>query len=385
MENKYQNNIIMKRKTSFFWMLSILMVFAIAMTNCTKEGPAGPAGADGVDGVDGTDGTDGVDGNSTCLVCHTQANMDAIAASYAATNHASGTSFAYAGGRDDCAYCHSNDGFVEFARSGQKITPAVATSLSCKACHNSHVSLEEGIGAPLYYFESVASLTAEGAAYNYEGGNLCATCHQARRGPDSYYKDVDLTYNVKFTGDDIALYQAHGAIGPNGTMELIGDTLFVTFDVPAATHTYTNNTHAGPHHGPQANIIAADIGSVAGVAYERHIDCSGCHLGNSEAGSGHTFVPDINACDECHGDAVDVSGEMQAVAERLAAIEMALENIGAIHVAEDGIHPMIASLPTDQWNAFWNFMCLYEDNSHGIHNIVYAKQLLNQAEAALGL
>ncbi len=57
-------------------MLSILMVFAIAMTNCTKEGPAGPAGATGVDGtngVDGTDGTDGVDGNSTCLECHTQA------------------------------------------------------------------------------------------------------------------------------------------------------------------------------------------------------------------------------------------------------------------------------------------------------------------------
>jgi len=371
----------MRRKSSFFWMLSILMVFAIAMTNCTKEGPAGPAGADG---VDGTDGVDGVDGNSTCLECHTQANMDAITGAFNMHKHATGSSWAR-GTSGSCGRCHSHDGFVEFARSGVEIAASVSTPLECSSCHTNHESLEDGISAPFWQFESVASVAVEGASYHYESGNLCASCHQARRDAASYYGDEAATYEQKFTGDDIAMYQAHGAIGPNGTMELIGDTLFVTFDVPT-THVYTNSTHAGPHHGPQANIIAADIGSSMGTAFEQdHHNCVNCHMHGDDGASGHSFAPDINMCNECHGDAVDVEGDMEEIATRMHAVELALEDIGAIHVAEDGVHPMYASLPKEQWNAFWNYMCLWEDKSSGAHNFGYANQLLNQAEGALGL
>lgn len=42
----------------------VLVLFAITLTQCTKEGPRGPQGPAGADGVDGTDGTDGVDGNA---------------------------------------------------------------------------------------------------------------------------------------------------------------------------------------------------------------------------------------------------------------------------------------------------------------------------------
>ncbi len=104
----------------------------------------------------------------------------------------------------------------------------------------------------------------------------------------------------------------------------------------------------------------------------------------AEVGSGHSFVPDVAMCNECHGDAFDMGAEQAAIAARMVAIEAALEAIGAIHVA-DGVHPMYASLETDQWNAFWNFMCLYEDKSEGLHNFNYAKQLLTQCETALGL
>lgn len=376
----------MRRKSSFFWMLSIFLVFAIAMTNCTKEGPAGPAGADGVDGTNGTDGTDGVDGNSTCLECHTQANMDAIAASFNEHKHVIGSSWAR-GTSASCGRCHSHDGFVEYVRSGNEIAATISTQLECKSCHNSHSSLEEGISAPIYEFASVASMVHEGSSYDYGKGNLCAFCHQARRGPSSYYSDEAATYDRKFTGDDIAVYQAHGAIGPNGSMELIGDTLFVTFDVPT-THTYTNSTHAGPHHGPQANVMAADIGSIMGEPFDRdhHTDCASCHVNAETDGSGHTFVPNIASCNECHeSTGYDMEAEMQEIADRMEAVKMALEEIGAIHIGDDGIHPMYASLPTNQWNAFWDYMCLLEDNSHGVHNFAYAKTLLSQAETALGL
>lgn len=377
----------MRRKSNFLWILSIMLVFTFSMTNCTKEGPAGPGGANGVDGVNGTDGTDGVDGNSTCLQCHTALIMDDIANEFATTKHASGGSFGYAGSREGCAQCHSHDAFVEYTRSGAMIAPAVGTSLECATCHNNHTSLEDGIGAPMRGVTGpVVSVAVEGATYEHGGGNLCATCHQARSTAASYYKPTDMTYARKFTGDDIATYQAHGAVGPNGTKELVGDTLFVTFDVPMATHTYTSSTHAGPHHGPQANMFAADMGSVTGAPFDRdhHTDCSGCHVQTATAGSGHSFAPDVAMCNECHGDAFDMGAEQEEIAARMHAVEVALEAIGAIHVA-DGVHPMYASLETAKWNAFWNYMCLYEDKSEGLHNFAYAKQLLTQCETALGL
>lgn len=377
----------MKKRISFYFIITLAIGLMVGLTNCTKEGPAGPAGANGTNGTNGTDGTDGVDGNATCLQCHTAVMMDDISNAFAEHKHVVGSSWGR-GTSASCGRCHSTDAFVEFARSGTEIGAAVSTPLSCGACHGNHASLEDGIGAPMRMVPSpVVSVAVEGATYDHGGGNLCATCHQARRGAASYYGTEDATYERQFTGDDIAMYQAHGAFGPNGSATLVGDTLFVVFDVPVATHVYTNSTHAGPHHGPQANMFAADIGSVPGAPFDRdhHTDCAGCHVQTSTVGSGHTFVPDLAMCDECHGDALDITAEQEAIMVRYHAVEAALENIGAIHVAEDGVHPMYASLEKAKWDAFWNFMVLYEDKSEGVHNFSYAKQLLTQAETALGL
>jgi hypothetical protein len=366
-------------------LLAFSLVFMLA--SCTKEGPMGPAGADGADGADGTDGTNGVDGNVSCLVCHSAEVMDELTAAFETTKHVTGSSWSR-GSSADCGRCHSSDGFVEFARSGEEVAAAVSTPLTCKTCHDNHTSLEEGITAPLRDPGEVKFVAVPGTSWDYEAGNLCATCHQARRPHTDYYPSEATTYTRTFTGDDIAVYQAHGAVGPNGskTLNATGDTLVVVFDVPM-THAYTNSTHAGPHHGPQANMIAANIGTQMGTPFEQdHHNCVNCHLHGEAGGYGHTFEPDYpEMCNNCHGDAVDVEGLQDAIAARMAAVEAALEDIGAIHVAEDGIHPMYASLPKAEWDAFWNYMCLWEDKSHGVHNFGYARQLLNQAENALGL
>lgn len=358
------------------------------MVSCTKEGPAGPAGANGTNGTNGTDGKDGVDGNVSCLVCHTAVNMDGIATTFDGTKHASGTSFAYAGTRDGCAYCHSSEGFINFTRTGVSMAPATVTPLECVTCHSNHTSLEDGISAPMRpVVNPVPSIAFPGTVYEHGVGNLCATCHQARRASTYYDKYTEpQTFSRTFTGDDIAMYQAHGAVGPDGSMELIGDTLFVTFDVPT-TYVYTSSSHAGPHHGPQANIFAADIGTMAGTPFDRdhHTDCASCHVATELAGAGHGFVPDVAKCNECHGDAYDMGAEQVEIAARLHAVGEALEAIGAIHIAEDGVHPMYASLERAKWNAFWNYMCLLEDKSDGLHNFGYAKQLLTAAESALGI
>ena len=66
---------------SFSKLLLLGLSFVFVLASCTKEGPMGLPGADGTDGIDGADGQDG---NQTCLVCHSQANMDAITAAFTA-------------------------------------------------------------------------------------------------------------------------------------------------------------------------------------------------------------------------------------------------------------------------------------------------------------
>jgi len=348
------------------------------------EGPEGPAG---VDGVDGADGADGVNANAFCLDCHATDKWAAINTAFTAHKHASGTSWSYAGSRGYCGHCHSSDSYDQYTSLGEIIT-STGTPLVCSTCHTDHGSLEEAdIEAPVRMIDAVASEAVSGAEYDHGAGNLCATCHQARRTASDEYVATDATYTRTFTGDDIDTY-SNAAVGPNGSITTYGtDSIVVVFDVPA-NYEYISSTHLGPHHGPQANMFAADMGSVTGTAFSKHTDCSWCHLNDTTAttGYGHNFKPDIGQCDACHGTAVDIEADQAAIATRLAAAQTALEGIHAIHVDGDGVpHPVYASLPKDEFDAFWNFMCVYEDMSLGVHNPGYADQLLDQVESALGL
>jgi hypothetical protein len=289
--------------------------------------------------------------------------------------------------------CHSHDGYVEYTRSGEMIGAAVSTPVECGTCHADHISLEEDAMAPMRAVGPVVALVDEtgGTVFEHGMGNICATCHQARRNGASYDTETEpMTYERQFTGDAIEVYQT-AAFGPNGsaTLNATEDTLTVVFDVPV-THVYTNSEHAGPHHGPQSNMFAGIVGYPEnGIVFDRdhHTDCAGCHLHNEvAAGYGHSFAPDIEFCNECHGDAVDLEAMKADVMARMTAIGMKLSEIHAIHFDENlEPHPMYASLPRDQWQAFWNFMCIYEDASAGSHNPDYTEQMLSHAEAALDL
>ena len=378
------------RKVNLFYLFSALVFGALLMvTSCTKEGPAGPAGKDGVDGVDGTDGTPGVDANTHCLNCHTAVKMEAIETAFNETPHAMGASWAR-GTSASCGMCHSHDGYVEYTRSGAMIAAAVSTPVVCGTCHADHVSLETDMGAPMREVGPVIAIVDETGetVFDHGVGNICATCHQARSTGATYDNQTEpTTFTRTFTGDDIAVYQ-NGALGPNGSATLngTGDTLTVVFDVPL-THVYISSTHAGPHHGPMANMFAGIVGyPTNGIVFDRdhHTDCVNCHLNDSTAGYGHSFLPDVQICNNCHGDAFDVEGFQSEVEERMAALEVKLEEIHAIHVEDGEVHPMYASITREEFQAFWNFMGIYEDKSMGIHNPDYTEQMLNLAEDNLG-
>jgi hypothetical protein len=223
------------RKLSFFLGCLAILVAGALVISC--EGPMGPAGTNGQDGQDGTDGTDGVDGNVTCLVCHNNEIKAEIASQFASSQHASGAiAVDYAGGRADCAQCHSHEGYLEFARTGGVANDFTNPSQwECATCHDLHTDFEDTdyafrLGGPV-------TLVADESVVLDEGNNnTCINCHQARRNAASYDNVTkDTTYTRKFTGDAIAVY-TNAAVGPGGSAILDGDTLRVSFVVPFATN-----------------------------------------------------------------------------------------------------------------------------------------------------
>ena len=349
----------MKKNISIITLLSgfaLLIAGALILSSCEGPmGPAGPAGSDGIDGVDGSDGTDGVAGNAACLSCHNMAVKDAITTQYLGTLHATSQTFypgspttvSYAGGRNDCAKCHSTEGFIETLWTGADTTAnniPLPQGLRCETCHDFHSSLdfENEQNSALRATDAI-TLIAGDVEVGFENveSNLCMNCHQARTSP----------------ADD-------------------ADGSAMVFVSP----------HYGPHHAPQANFINGIGGYEFGAAlstsglHESGSDCISCHMheGGTETG-GHTWAPGIEACTTCHLDATDfdVNGgetEIKGLMDDLTAALITAGMLDADGHAIEGV-----SYQADSVGAMWNLLLLEEDKSHGIHNPAYAKALLNNS------
>lgn len=341
-------------KFSKFTLIAVaILSFGFLFVQCTKEGPAGPAGADGTNGTNGTDGTPGVDANSFCIDCHSAAGMNAIYTDWAGSGHGEGAYVSYAGYRGSCAPCHSNELFQAFlANTAGWTTTDIdnPTAIGCATCHSNHTTLEEGLTAPLTaetatWFDGTTDMDLDGPS------NLCMNCHRSRRGVEDYYA---------YAGD---------------TIILSGDTTIITTD---GTHGYINSTHAGPHHGPQGDIVLGLGGIVAAGTYthaHQGVGCVGCHMGEDRA---HTFQPVAANCSACHSGMPAISD----FSTRMDAIHAALETAGAVDAAG---HPLKAVVTMNQLKAFWNFIYLEEDRSNGAHNPDFADAMLTECETLLGL
>ncbi len=349
----------MKKNISIVTLLSgfaLLIAGALILSSCEgPAGPAGPAGADGVDGIDGTDGTDGVAGNAVCLTCHTAVIKDAITTQYLNTLHATSQTFypgspttvSYAGGRNDCARCHSTEGFIETLWTGSDTTAndiPLPQGLKCETCHDFHESLDfENEPNHAIRTSSAVTLIAGGEVVEFSNAesNLCMNCHQSRKNP----------------ADD-------------------SDGTAIVFVSP----------HYGPHHAPQANFINGlggyEFGGVLSTSgmHESATSCVGCHMheGGAETG-GHSWAPGIEACTGCHADATDfdVNGAETEIEGLMADLAAALITAGMLDAEGHAIEEV--SYQADSVGALWNLLLLEEDKSHGIHNPAYAKALLNNS------
>jgi hypothetical protein len=328
----------------------MLMILALAVAaGCTKEGPAGPAGADGTNGMNGTDGKDGVDGNASCIQCHTIEYMNQIEDQYAESGHSAGLYVGYAGGRKDCAMCHSHEGFVETQHTGLDTTAAdipIPTHIQCGTCHSFHETLDFENDGPDYAIRqngpvNLMMYSAVGTEVTLDFGNnsnLCLNCHQPRRaGPED-----DGTGNFTIT-----------------------------------------STHYGPHHGPQGTFLQGIGGAEIGVGYPEpgsssHVQagCTGCHMHEyAEGEGGHTWKVPVASCTPCHEGAttLDINGVQTEIAGLMDDLKNELMGLGVLDA--EG-HPVVGTYPLVQAQAFYNYAGLVDDRSNGIHNPDYIHQLV---------
>jgi formate-dependent nitrite reductase cytochrome c552 subunit len=375
------------RKLIFFnCLIAAGFVIGLAfMSGC--EGPQGPAGADGSDGADGTsgtdgtDGTDGVDGNVTCLQCHSAETPQIILEQFQQSTHSAGEIVERYGGVKswgDCARCHSSEGFIEYARTGDLDGKDIKgpSSFECKTCHSIHETFEQTdyalrLDDPINFnFDTTAT------TYDFGNSNLCSNCHNSRTGAPDYTHP--------------------------------GDSFEIT------------NEHYGPHHGTQANVLAGiGLSEVAGsFSYPdpesaSHYDlddgmCTGCHMYTYGNGAGgHTWNPALDGCNtaNCHDGGVtdfDHNNVQTENAGLLEDLRDLLEAQGVIHyeagdyyalneetgaielvTAPGGYHPVLGEYTMAQAQAFFNWTGLEDDKSQGVHNPTYVKALLENSIEAI--
>jgi predicted CXXCH cytochrome family protein len=244
--------------------------------------------------------------------------------------------------------------------------------ITCTACHEPHDAANPHqlrTSAPVTLMDKKTTITTNTAGM----GILCMNCHMSRRDATNY---VEVT---------------------------------------------PGSSRFGPHHGPQADMLAGanamNYGKVIPSSAHREVvedSCVTCHMQEVASTSpaftqvgGHTFKPKwdsgtnvvemTEACVQCHGEIEDfdfkrqdydgngvVEGVQTEVRGLLSRLALLLPPVG---VAKTNHSPSNISINSSwtrpQLRAGYNYLFVVEDGSYGIHNLSYAVGLLKASIADL--
>ncbi len=350
--------------------LLIGLFFLAACAGATGPvGPAGPAGPIGPAGPAGAAAAPLKATDLSCTQCHNDTTLLA-GKQYAWQMSKHGTEnedWLAEGTTQACSACHSGAAYINRMAAKQSfadwaaakdITLPDATPLVCKTCHTIHATYTKDDFA--LRTTAAVPMVASGQTFDKGMGNLCVTCHQARR------------YEASFAAKDAS-----------------GNAIAGQFDISARFN---------PHLSNQSDMMlgVGGGGTVQGSPashYTKTTDsCVTCHLGDS---ANHTFVADASACVACHTDAaaddsgfVDVNFDTNGVGAR-AQIKAKYDTLVKALTDAKMLDASGAAAPAkavDEAKAFplWVYGFITEDGSMGVHNPKYTNDLLDVALKALG-
>lgn len=168
--------------------------------------------------------------------------------------------------------------------------------------------------------------------------------------------------------------------------------------------TASNNVSAywGPHEGPQADVYSGQggyhyLGKTYGTStHQSKLTCTDCHMPPVASNQGvpdHSFYPQLSVCQNCHADAgsFDVIGGETAVKSALTQVQTALLAKGWItnpngpvgaSTWDTDTPTSVNGLTADQAGALYDYMLVARGGAFGVHNPVYANELLYDAYVA---
>lgn len=287
---------------------------------------------------------------------------------------------------DDCQGCHTNEGFIEYAKKGKVDTKKAVSNPSEIGCFTCHAPHETGN----FSLRKMTKVTlANGAVFDREKGNLCANCHRARRTPKEEVK---------------------------------------ARNIPTASW--------GAHHGPQADmLLGTNAYEFPGKKYSKSVhamlpkaDCVTCHMAQPKGRyslspkiGGHSFKvegevheePKVNVAgclnSGCHAEMKQVKGKplfdrkapadydgdgkVETIQEEVEGLYERLINgqgSGLLQTMKDPPYDAKGKFtnsktqyPLEVVAALYNYKFVQEDRSKGIHNSAYAVQILMDSIKAL--
>jgi len=286
-------------------------------------------------------------------------------------------SFAQSSGQNNslsnCIRCHDAKGYVNFTNGKTTNTTGMLAAdhvaITCQTCHDPHGN--DNV-ASLRYTPEGSDTLGNGVQYTLGGtGQVCMNCHKARRD------------NVAYTQPNIT----SGTWGPHHSVQ--ADVLWgenaAQFGSPYLS---------SPHKFALANacvdchmVATADTGTV-------NRDKVGGHsfsLHNAESGYDHT-----TACVKCHGERTsfedftarsdyDEDGTVEPVRNEIEGLVGILRNWlpprGVDSVSWQAIRD---SNSLDLRKAFWNYQLISYDGSGGMHNTMYAIDVLRKTIQGIG-
>jgi hypothetical protein len=352
----------MKRILTMISAAALVLSMGAVFTACE-----GPAGKDGLAGANGVNGINGTNGNQTCGVCHNKGTvMFAKILQYETSKHFTGGDIEGDRG-NPCIACHTSEGFVQRAATGQDTAtskPTDPTPINCRSCHNIHTAYDSTDWS-LRTTSPVAFMINKSITVDFGKGNLCSNCHQPRL-PSPMPNAAAGSDSIKLTSN-----------------------------------------RWGIHHGPQSAVLAgkaayqfASAATYGSSTHKNAIDgCIQCHMSttlNLSAG-GHTFRTsydnagtkafNLTACTTCHNGTTTGTISVAKINTDQTNIDNLVNTLKAkltaANLLDAGGLPVPRKMTNDQAGALLNYQMVTEDKSHGVHNLTYATDMLNASIAIL--
>ena len=307
-----------------------------------------------------------------CLQCHDAPTHHTIGTYYVTSAH---YNLPHLEARTSCFPCHGGTAYFKYIEN--PATPGWvnedATPISCATCHDPHDANNFGL-------RIASNITLQNGYTITSGGNgqICMTCHQARKDGNTVINDTPPYYGFSDRFDPHHGPQTDMLFGQNayqfGDASITGLMTHgkVTQDACVTCHMADIGT------GNSASHQWSMIDTTGGTAHDFVTACVNCH-------GPITSFDDIQASSDLDGNGVveGVQTEVEGMLAKLASL-LPKDSQDPTAVVSRTYDSLLVKNQPEVIKGIYTYYFVEEDKSMGIHNTKYTVALLSKALAELG-